>query len=149
IEARGEIEGLFYVSRRSTRPFTGRDETGLGRLAGQVALTLGHARQAVRENESRARIEASEKALRESAERFRSIMEAASDAIIVGDSDGRIVSWNRGAQAMFGYPESEVLGRPLSILMPEGQRGTHQEGLDRFMSTGQARIIGSTVALVG
>ncbi len=149
IEAGGDISGLFYVSRRATRVFTGRDEAGLVRLAGHVALALAHARQAAREQESRARVEASEKALRESAERFRSIMEAASDAIIVSDGDGRIVSWNRGAQGMFGYPESEVLGRPLSILMPERHRRAHAEGFGRFMTTGEARIMGSPVELEG
>jgi PAS domain S-box-containing protein len=149
IEAGGGLEGLFYVSRRSTRAFTARDEAGLLRLAGHVCLALAHARQAAREQESRARVEASEKALRESAERFRSIMDAASDAIIVSDRHGRIVSWNRGAQAMFGYAESEILGRPLSVLMPERHHRAHAEGLGRFMATGQSRIVGSSVELEG
>jgi len=149
IEAGGDICGLFYVSRRSTRAFTGRDEAGLLRLARHVALALAHARQVAREQETRARVDASEKALRESAERFRSIMEATSDAIIVSDGDGRIVSWNRGAQAMFGYPESEVLGRPLSVLMPERYRRAHEEGLSRLATTGESRIIGSSVELEG
>jgi PAS domain S-box-containing protein len=149
IEAGGDIGGLFYVSRRSTRAFGSRDEAAMVRLAGHVTLALGQARQAAREGEARARIEASEKALRESAERFRSVMDAASDAIIVSDGHGRIVSWNRGAQAMFGYPEPEVLGQPLAMLMPERYRRAHQEGLRRFIGTGESRLIGSTVELEG
>ena len=149
IEAGGIIEGLLYVSRRSARAFTSRDEAGLLRLAGHVGLAVAQARQVAREQESRARVEASEKALRESAERFRSIMEAAPDAIIVSDGDGRIVSWNRGAQAMFGYPESEILGRPLHLLMPERHRRAHQEGLSRFIGTGESRIMGSAIELEG
>jgi PAS domain S-box-containing protein len=149
VEAGGDLEGLFYVSRRSMRPFSNPDEAGMVRLAEHVGLALGHARQAAREQDARARVEASEKALRESAERFRSIMEAAPDAIIVSDGEGRIVSWNRGAQTMFGYPEPEILGRPLSILMPERYRRAHREGLSRFIGTGESRIVGSTVEVEG
>ncbi len=149
IEVDGALEGLFYVSRRSARAFTARDEAGLVRLAGHVALAVRQAQHAAREQESRARVEASEQALRESSERFRSIMEAAPDAIIVSDGEGRVVSWNRGAQAMFGYPESEILGRPLSMLMPERYRRAHQEGLSRFIATGESRIMGSAIELEG
>jgi PAS domain S-box-containing protein len=149
VELGDVVEGLLYVSRRSPRAFTGRDEAALVRLAGYVALAIRQARQSAREQESRARVEASEQALGESAERFRSITEAAPDAVIVGDRDGNIVSWNRGAETMFGYAEHEVLGRPLSMLMPERYRQAHQAGFGRFMGGGESRLVGRTVELHG
>jgi len=52
--------------------------------------------------------------------RFRhaAIVESTDDAIISLDLDGLILSWNIGAQRMYGYSQTEVLGRPLSIIIP-------------------------------
>src|SRR4051794_33158753 len=58
-------------------------------------------------------------ALRESESRFRSVAESATDAIIAADQAGDIISWNRGAEMMFGYTEDEMRGKALSILMPD------------------------------
>jgi len=90
-----------------------------------------------------------EQALRESEERFRALTQTAHDAILSVDASARIVSWNRGAQACFGYAAEEVLGRPLTLLIPERYRESHQRGLARFQSTGESRVIGKTVELHG
>src|SRR2546427_289663 len=70
-----------------------------------------------------------EEALRGSEERFRSVVESAIDAVVLADQVGTIVGWNRAAEEMFGYAQSEVLGRPLTIIMPERFREAHQAGL--------------------
>jgi PAS domain S-box-containing protein len=88
-------------------------------------------------------------ALSESEQRFRSVVQSATDAIVIGDSDGRIVSWNRAAEAMFGYSEEEVLGRPLTLLMPERYRESHQRGVARLQATGQSHLVGKVVELQG
>lgn len=90
-----------------------------------------------------------EEAIRESEERFRSVSQSANDAIISADSSGRVISWNKGAQIIFGYSEEEVLGKPLIMLMPERYRDAHQKGFERLYSTGEYRIIGKTVELHG
>jgi len=56
--------------------------------------------------------------LSESENRFRSIFKSANDAIILTDSQGKIISWNKTAQTIFGYTETEILGQTLSILFP-------------------------------
>ncbi|HBR58402.1 MAG TPA: hypothetical protein DEA22_13195, partial [Blastocatellia bacterium] len=56
--------------------------------------------------------------LRESEKRFRSVVETATDAIILIDHREEIISWNRSAEAIFGYSESEILRRPFSLLFP-------------------------------
>jgi HAMP domain-containing protein len=59
-----------------------------------------------------------EEALRESEALFRAVSESAHDAIVTADSSGMIVKWNRGAETVFGYPANEVVGQPLTLLMP-------------------------------
>ena len=70
-----------------------------------------------------------ENALRESELKFSSVTKCAHDGIIAADSQGRIVSWNRGAEAMFGYRETEIVGRSIYTLLPERCRA---EYLDRI-----------------
>jgi diguanylate cyclase len=64
-------------------------------------------------------------------EKFRAIAETANDAIIMADSDGKIIFWNRSATRIFGYSQSEILGRPLTLLMPRNLQDLHQEGLKK------------------
>ena len=84
-----------------------------------------------------------------SGERFRAIVQAAQDAIILGDQEGNILSWNEAAQNMFGYTAEEVVGNPLTLLMPHRYRQAHQQGLERVRSTGEMRVVGKTVELHG
>jgi two-component system, LuxR family, sensor kinase FixL len=76
------------------------------------------------------------------AEHLDAILNMTADGIIVIDDTGRIEAFNRGAQELFGYPEHEVLGRNVSILMPSPHHEQHDGYLERYLSTGDARIIG-------
>src|SRR5262249_7993475 len=60
-----------------------------------------------------------ESARHETEMRLRSITDAAPDGVVAADERGRIVSWNRGAETIFGYTETDVVGRPMSLLVPE------------------------------
>jgi PAS domain S-box-containing protein len=80
--------------------------------------------------------------LRESNERLRSIIDSAVDGIIVIDSKGAIEAFNRGAERLFGYPPSEVVGRNVSMLMPSPDHEPHDAYLARYLETGAAKIIG-------
>ena len=86
-------------------------------------------------------------ALRESEAKFRSVMESAIDAIISGDAEGRIRSWNSAATALFGHTEAEVIGQPIDMIIPERFREAHQKGIQRVSSGGESRVIGKTVEL--
>ena len=90
-----------------------------------------------------------EHAWRESEERFRCVVESATDAIVLADAGGNIISWNRAAEGLFGYAEHEVMGQPLTILMPLRYREAHQRGLERVASTADSRMTGRTVELHG
>ena len=86
-----------------------------------------------------------EAALRQLEVKFRAVTESANDAIVSADARGLIVGWNRGGQAIFGYEEADVLGKPLTVLMPERYRDAHERGMGRFLLTREPRVLGSTV----
>lgn len=90
-----------------------------------------------------------EHALSESEERFRSVVQSTSDAIVIAEGGGRIVFWNTSAQRMFLYADDEVLGQPLTMIMPTRYREAHQRGLERATSTGASRIVGHPIELCG
>jgi PAS domain S-box-containing protein len=80
---------------------------------------------------------------------LRTVVQSAADAIVLADGHGNILSWNKAATAVFGYREREVMGKPLTMLMPERYRAAHQRGIDRVRATGQSKLIGHTVELQG
>src|ERR1700693_1645463 len=94
-------------------------------------------------------IEKSKKALIESELKFRSLVESASEAIILANSSGEIIFWNKGAQMIFGYTEGEIMGKPLVVLLPERYRDGHQKSLKRLQETGDSRLKGKTVEMEG
>jgi len=60
------------------------------------------------------------------------IIESSDDAIIAKNLDGLILSWNRGAERMYGYSAHEAIGRPISFLIPRDQRHEFEEILRRI-----------------
>src|SRR5690554_5903621 len=61
-----------------------------------------------------------EKALRQSEERFRLLVQSVKDyAILMLDPDGRVTSWNEGAERIKGYTADEIVGRPFAIFYPQ------------------------------
>ena len=90
-----------------------------------------------------------EREIKESEQRFRSLTETASDAIISADHLGNIISWNAAATQIFGHSEKDVIGKSLDIIVPEKFREGHREGLQRVASGGQANVIGQSVELEG
>jgi two-component system, LuxR family, sensor kinase FixL len=81
-------------------------------------------------------------ALRLSDARWRAVIDAAVDGIIVIDSRGRIEAFNAAAEKMFGYTERELLGNNINRLMPEPYRSEHDGYIAHHLRTGEKRIIG-------
>ena len=92
---------------------------------------------------------AAEIARRESELRLRSILDTVPDAIVVIDAQGIIQSFSPAAERLFGFQSAEVVGRNVKILMPTPYREAHDGYLDRYLRTGERRIIGIGRVVVG
>ena len=106
-------------------------------------------RRAIGVKELAVKVERTESLLNESEERFRSLVDSATDAIVVAGRLGLIVSWNRSASKLFGYADEEVIGQPLTLLMPARYHQAHEQGLARMESTGKGRLMGSALEVHG
>ncbi len=87
--------------------------------------------------------------LKESEDYGRSVLQTAVDGIISIDGDGTILTCNPAAQHLFGYPAAELIGRSLSDLMPEPQRGELKRSLARCAEPGHASAIGQSRTVRG
>lgn len=81
-------------------------------------------------------------ALSYEAKRSSSILAAALDSVIMIGEDGIIRSANPSVERMFGYTSDEVIGRNISVLMPSPHREHHDEYINRYLKTGERRMIG-------
>jgi PAS domain S-box-containing protein len=126
-DADAKIKGLESGDDLIVKPFDAREV--LARIERQV--TVSKVRMALRESEAK----------------FRSVMESAIDAIISGDAEGMIRSWNSAATALFGFTEDEVIGKPIDLIIPERFKHAHQKGIHRVSSGGPTHVIGKTVEL--
>jgi two-component system CheB/CheR fusion protein len=127
-------DGRWYV--RQVLPYRTQDS----RIEGVVLTFSDVAAEALHAARSEA-----ERALRS----LQTVLDGAPDAIITIDEAGAVLSFNRGAEHMFGYEADEVLGRNVRMLMPAPYREEHDEYLSRYRETGVPRIIGVGREVIG
>jgi diguanylate cyclase (GGDEF)-like protein/PAS domain S-box-containing protein len=130
LTARGVDLGLLAVIRStSTVPYDEADALFVEDLAERAALAL-HGAQLLVEAERNAAV-------------LRGVFDTAADGIIVIDEVGEIQMTNDATSALFGYREDELIGHNVATLMFEADRVEHGGNLQRYLRTGQGRIIGS------
>ncbi|QDO99015.1 PAS domain S-box protein [Ferrovibrio terrae] len=71
------------------------------------------------------------------------LFEGAPDATVIVDAEGNIVHFNHMAESLFGYRRTDVIGRPVEMLMPERFRGGHVQIRDEFLNHATARSMGT------
>jgi PAS domain S-box-containing protein len=130
----GEMVGMVGIANRPG----GYDEAGIDFLAPFLA-TCGNIVYA-----RRARIELREtlQRLRAQDARQQALLRSAVDAIITIDQDGVIETANPATELLFQYPERDLVGKNVNILVPEPWHADHDEYIRRYLRTGEARIIG-------
>jgi two-component system sensor kinase FixL len=81
-----------------------------------------------------------EEDLRNSEDRYRVIIEAANDAVISIDEGGNIVLANPATTRIFGFELVEMIGKPMTMLMPQMMRKLHENGFRRYLATGKRHL---------
>ncbi|HEX8430249.1 MAG TPA: ATP-binding protein, partial [Longimicrobium sp.] len=124
--ARGQVLGaITYVSPKLGESFTSDDQVLGEDLGARVAIAIDNARLMRDATRALAAAELAE-------ERFSRIIAIAAEAIISIDESQRIILFNEGAENIFGYHESEILGEPLAVLLPERARAGHAQHVRNF-----------------
>ncbi len=90
-----------------------------------------------------------EEALLESEEQYRIVAETASDVIISINKQSTILFINRAAERIFGHKIEQMLGQPLTMLMPKYLRHLHKAGLERYLETGKRHLSWKHVEVSG
>lgn len=75
--------------------------------------------------------------------------EVSPDAWVIIDSDGNVVVFNAQAEFMFGYDRSEIIGKPVEILLPEDLREQHKKHREGFFDEPRTREMGEGFILRG
>ena len=89
-----------------------------------------------------------EQAIRQREEQLSSIIDTASEAVIVADSEGLITLWNKASEEIFGYEAQEAVGQPISLIVPRRFRDAHTAGLRPWQDR-KASGVGGTLDLIG
>ncbi|MEJ7638056.1 MAG: GAF domain-containing protein [Singulisphaera sp.] len=124
-----EVLGVLeFFSRRSRRP-----DPDLIQVMTAVGRQVGQFLKRKRSESSLSRAEALK----------ASMLDAALDAVITVDHEGRVLDFNPAAERIFGHAREAVLGRELAaLIVPPALREGHRRGLVRYLETGEARVIG-------
>jgi len=124
----GEVLGGLFFGHDEAGVFTPESQELVESIASHAATAIDNARliKAARED-----IVTHQRA-QESASWLAAIVESSDDAILSKDLNGVITSWNNGAERLFGYIRDEVIGKPVSILIPEDRQDEEPRILERI-----------------
>jgi len=87
-------------------------------------------------------------ALKKTEERFRIFAESATDGIVTTNIYGNILFFNNSFKNMFGYSSEEILGKPLTMVMPERLQKSYLDELKHFRSEGENRRVGNVIETI-
>lgn len=92
----------------------------------------------------------SDRALIESEEKLRSIINSSLDAVITIDESGIVTEWNPQAIELFNFSKEEAIGEKLSnLIIPEEFRAMHDKGMEHWRKTGEGPVLNKRIEIVG
>jgi PAS domain S-box-containing protein len=86
---------------------------------------------------------------RESEEKYRTLSETAMDAIVTANTDGAITLFNKAAEIMFQYTREDIMGRNITVLMPDKLADKHKASFQSYLETRVGKIVGKPVEFSG
>ncbi len=132
--AGGKAIGLYALDKAEPHFFTAEHLHLTQALAPQAAIAIQNARLFDQ--------------VERGAVRLAAIFETSYDAFVAMDRNGRVSQWNPRAEAMFGWPRSEAVGRVLAdLIVPAQHREAHRKGLERFLKTGEGPVLNRLLEL--
>jgi PAS domain S-box-containing protein len=129
-----EVLGVMTLQGRSTHGLDGAVRKMLTVLGRQIGLFIERRR--------------TEETLRDAEARARTILESAVDGVVIIDEHGIVDALNPAGERIFGYAAGELVGRNVSVLMPEAYRAQHEDSLRRYLRTGEPHFVGRSRRVV-
>jgi len=123
-----------------------RGEDRRGRVVDDTARRVGRTHGPVRGTTEAV---TAERARRESEERWRHVLEATPDAMVIADERGQIMLVNAQTERLFGYPREELVGRPVETLLPPAARARHVRHRAAYLAEPRVRLMGAGMELFG
>ena len=80
---------------------------------------------------------------------YESVFNTMGEAIIVANEDGRIIMANQHSYEIWGYDDQQLIGKDLTILMPKEFRDAHNEGMKRYITTNEQKVLNKRLELEG
>lgn len=109
-------------------------------VVGQIGYQLGLVYERARAVE----------ALKDSEARTRQVLDTAGDAFVGMDTEGRVTAWNEAAESVFGWFRAEAMCKEVAeLIVPAELRAAHRAGLEHFLRTGEAHVLGHRLELEG
>ncbi len=133
--------GALAIYSRESRRYKETEVQLLALFADQVAPVIEAALLRIASQHATDRADKSDRQLRD-------MLDAALDAHVVMDADGRITRWNAQAEALFGWRHDEIVGKELAeTIVPPAFRDAHRSGLSHYLKTGEGTMLGRRVEL--
>ena len=115
-------------------------------VSGKTLYTRGIFRDVTAKLQSEIQLKSALEQLKDRESNLQHLLSNAPDAIIVVDTESKILYWNPKAEIVFGWASQEVLGRRLQdVIIPSQYRQAHEEGMKRYLATGEQRVLNKTI----
>lgn len=128
ISRTGKVHGGLFFGHDIPGIFTEESEELVVAIAAHAAVAIDNARLI---GTYQAEL-ASHQAMQDTVARLAAIVESSDDAIISKNLHGTILTWNKGAERLYGYAESEIIGQPVTTLLPEGRHNEEPSIMERI-----------------